>query len=208
MDLLVVMSRTIFFYFLILICYRVMGKREIAQLSVSDLTISILIAELVAISIENKDESTFLTILPILLLVGLEILLAYVQLKCHGLRRLIDGKPSMIIDKGKLNIKEMVKQRYSIDDLTLALRTNKIKSLKDVDYAVLETDGSLSVFKKNMDKSYPLPIIVDGKIDLTVLKSIHKSKEWIINKLHDNNLSLKDTLYAFYKGNTMYVVRK
>ena len=200
MDLLVVMSRTIFFYFLILICYRVMGKREIAQLSVSDLTI--------AISIENKDESTFLTILPILLLVGLEILLAYVQLKCNGLRRLIDGKPSMIIDKGKLNIKEMVKQRYSIDDLTLALRTNKIKSLKDVDYAVLETDGSLSVFKKNIDKSYPLPIIVDGKIDLTVLKSIHKSKEWIINKLHDNNLSLKDTLYAFYKGNTMYVVRK
>lgn len=185
-----------------------MGKREIAQLSVSDLTISILIAELVAISIENKDESTFLTILPILLLVGLEILLAYVQLKCNGLRRLIDGKPSMIIDKGKLNIKEMVKQRYSIDDLTLALRTNKIKSLKDVDYAVLETDGSLSVFKKNIDKSYPLPIIVDGKIDLTVLKSIHKSKEWIINKLHDNNLSLKDTLYAFYKGNTMYVVRK
>ena len=208
MDLLVVMSRTIFFYFLILICYRVMGKREIAQLSVSDLTISILIAELVAISIENKDESTFLTILPILLLVGLEILLAYVQLKCNGLRRLIDVKPSMIIDKGKLNIKEMVKQRYSIDDLTLALRTNKIKSLKDVDYAVLETDGSLSVFKKNIDKSYPLPIIVDGKIDLTVLKSIHKSKEWIINKLHDNNLSLKDTLYAFYKGNTMYVVRK
>ena len=200
MDLLVVMSRTIFFYFLILICYRVMGKREIAQLSVSDLTISI--------RIENKDESTFLTILPILLLVGLEILLAYVQLKCNGLRRLIDGKPSMIIDKGKLNIKEMVKQRYSIDDLTLALRTNKIKSLKDVDYAVLETDGSLSVFKKNIDKSYPLPIIVDGKIDLTVLKSIHKSKEWIINKLHDNNLSLKDTLYAFYKGNTMYVVRK
>lgn len=114
----------------------------------------------------------------------------------------------MIIDKGKLNIKEMVRQRYSIDDLTLALRTNKIKSLKDVDYAVLETDGSLSVFKKSIDKSYPLPIIVDGKIDLTVLKSINKSKEWLVNKLHDNNLSLKDTLYAFYKGNTMYIVRK
>ena len=183
MDLLVVMSRTIFFYFLILICYRVMGKREIAQLSVSDLTISILIAELVAISIENKDESTFLTILPILLLVFLEILLAFIQLKCNGLRRLVDGKPSMIIDNGKLNI-------------------------KDVDYAILETDGSLSVFKKSVDSSYPLPIIVDGKIDENVLKKYHKSKEWLIKKLEENNLTLKTTLYAFYKGNTMYVVRK
>lgn len=208
MDLLVVMSRTIFFYFLILICYRVMGKREIAQLSVSDLTISILIAELVAISIENKDESTFLTILPILLLVFLEILLAFIQLKCNGLRRLVDGKPSMIIDDGKLNIKEMVRQRYSVDDLVLALRTNKVKNIKDVDYAILETDGSLSVFKKSVDSSYPLPIIVDGKIDENVLKKYHKSKEWLIKKLEENNLTLKTTLYAFYKGNTMYVVRK
>lgn len=208
MDLLVVMYRTVFFYFLILICYRIMGKREIAQLSVSDLTISILIAELVAISIENKDESTFLTILPILLLVGLEILLAFIQLKNTKLRRLIDGKPSMIIDEGKLNIKEMIKQRYSVDDLVLALRTNKIKSIKDVDYAILETDGSLSVFKKNIDKSYPIPIIVDGKIDEEVLLHIRKSKEWLINKLKQNDLVLKNILYAFYKGHTIYIVRK
>lgn len=208
MDLLVVMYRTVFFYFLILICYRIMGKREIAQLSVSDLTISILIAELVAISIENKDESTFLTILPILLLVGLEILLAFIQLKSTKLRRLIDGKPSMIIDEGKLNIKEMIKQRYSVDDLVLALRTNKIKSIKDVDYAILETDGSLSVFKKNIDKSYPIPIIVDGKIDEEGLLHIRKSKEWLINKLKQNDLVLKNILYAFYKGHTIYIVRK
>lgn len=208
MDLLVVMYRTVFFYFLILICYRIMGKREIAQLSVSDLTISILIAELVAISIENKDESTFLTILPIILLVGLELLFAFIQLKSNKLRTLIDGKPSMIIDNGKLNIKEMIKQRYSVDDLVLALRTNKIKNIKDVDYAMLETDGSLSVFKKNIDKSYPIPLIVDGKIDEDVLLHIHKSKEWLINKLNQNNISLKNTLYAFYKLNTIYIVRK
>lgn len=114
----------------------------------------------------------------------------------------------MIIDNGKLNIKEMVRQRYSVDDLVLALRTNKVKNIKDVDYAILETDGSLSVFKKSVDSSYPLPIIVDGKIDENVLKKYHKSKEWLIKKLEENNLTLKTTLYAFYKGNTMYVVRK
>ena len=168
MDLLVVMSRTIFFYFLILICYRVMGKREIAQLSVSDLTISILIAELVAISIENKDESTFLTILPILLLVFLEILLAFIQLKCNGLRRLVDGKPSMIIDNGKLNIKEMVRQRYSVDDLVLALRTNKVKNIKDV---VLEKEKyvrtSVTVYENETDSKILSFIKKGNKLDIT-----------------------------------------
>ena len=88
------------------------------------------------------------------------------------------------------------------------ISSSLVKNIKDVDYAILETDGSLSVFKKSVDSSYPLPIIVDGKIDENVLKKYHKSKEWLIKKLEENNLTLKTTLYAFYKGNTMYVVRK
>ncbi|MDE6140974.1 MAG: DUF421 domain-containing protein, partial [Bacilli bacterium] len=166
MDLLTVMGRTLFFYFFILLCYRIMGKREIAQLSISDLTISILIAELVAISIENRDDNTLLTILPIVLLVGLEVILAYIQLKSNGFREFLDGKPSLIVDKGKLNFKEMVKQRYSVDDLLIALRSNQIKSIDEVDYAILETNGKLSIFKKNilkMSGDYPMPLVIDGK---------------------------------------------
>ena len=160
MDILIVLGRTLFFYFFILFSYRVMGKREIGQLSISDLTISILIAELVAISIENRNDATILTIIPILLLVFLEVLLAFIQLKFNRIRVLMDGKPSLIIRDGKLNVKEMVKQRYSLDDLLLSLREKQVKGLNEIDYAILETNGKLSIFKKDKKGVYPLPLII------------------------------------------------
>lgn len=185
-----------------------MGKREIGQLSISDLTISILIAELVAISIENRHDNTFLTILPIVLLVFLEVLLAFIQLKFNKLRNVMDGKPSVIVNKGKLNIKEMIKQRYSLDDLLMSLRTNSIKGLDEVDYALLETNGKLSIFKKEKNKDYPLPLVIDGIIDDEALFNIDKTKVWLEKVLLTNNLNVKDILYAFYKDKKVYIVRK
>ncbi len=211
MDLLHVLGRTLFFYFFILLSYRIMGKREIAQLSISDLTISILMAELVAISIENREDQMILTIMPILLLVILEVVLAFLQLKFNTFRNFMDGKPSLIVDKGKLNIKEMVKQRYSVDDLLLALRGNQIKSIDEVDYAILETNGKLSIFKKGLLKqsgTYPLPIIIDGKIEHHALVGIKKSEDWLKQSLRENGMTVEDTLYAFYKQNKIYVVKK
>lgn len=208
MDILIVLARTLFFYFFILFSYRIMGKREIGQLSITDLSISILIAELVAISIENRTDPTILTILPIILLVFLEVFLAYIQLKFNRIRNFMDGKPSLIIKDGKLNVKEMVKQRYSLDDLLLSLRTNQITGLNEVDYAILETNGRLSVFKKDKKGIYPLPLIIDGIVDSDALLNINKTTVWLNKVLNNNNLSVKDILYAFYKQNKLYIVRK
>lgn len=208
MDILIVLARTLFFYFFILFSYRIMGKREIGQLSISDLSISILIAELVAISIENRSDATILTILPIILLVFLEVLLAYVQLKFNKIRNVMDGKPSLIVMDGKLNVKEMVKQRYSLDDLLLSLRENQIKGLNEIDYAVLEANGRLSIFKKDKKGIYPLPLIIDGIVDNDSLLNINKTTIWLNKVLEENNLSVKDILYAFYKQNKLYIVRK
>lgn len=208
MDILIVLTRTLFFYFFILFSYRIMGKREIGQLSISDLTISILIAELVAISIENRNDATILTIIPIVLLVFLEVLLAFVQLKFNKLRILMDGKPSLIVQDGKLNVKEMIKQRYSLDDLLLSLRENQISGLNEVDYAILETNGRLSIFKKDKKGIYPLPVIIDGIVDNDALLNINKTNVWLNKVLNDNNLGIKDILYAFYKKNKLYIVRK
>lgn len=207
-ELITVLLRTIFFYFFILLCYRIMGKREIGQLSLSDLTISILIAELVAISIENTNDSTLLTISPIILLVILEILFAFLELKVNSVRKIVDGKPSVIINKGKINIKEMIKQRYGFEDLLLSLRENGIKNIKEVDYAILETNGILSVFKKSKDKTYPLPLVIDGNIEYETLQNINKSKKWLYNRLSEYDVSLKDVLYAFYKEDVVYIVKK
>ena len=208
MDILIVLARTIFFYFFILLSYRIMGKREIGQLSISDLTISILIAELVAISIENRQDATVLTILPIILLVFLEVALAYFQLKFNKVRPLMDGKPSLIIVDGKLNVKEMLKQRYSLDDLLMSLRESQIKGLNEVEYAILETNGRLSVFKKDKDGTYPLPLIIDGIVDNDTLLNLSKTTVWLNRLLELNNLGVKDVLYAFYKKNKLYVIRK
>ena len=97
MELLTVIYRTIFFYFFITLAYRMMGKREIGQLGIVDLIVSILIAELVAISIENKNDSMLFTVIPIMLLVILEIGLAYLTMKSRKIRTVLDGKPSLII---------------------------------------------------------------------------------------------------------------
>ena len=147
MDLFIVVYRTLFFYIFILIIYRIMGKREVGQLSVQDLVVSVLIAEMVAISIEDKEDTLILTVIPIIALVIMEILANYIALRFNKFRNIIEGKPALIINKGKINFKEMVKQRYTLDDLLMELRSKDIKNLTDVEYAVLENNGKLSVFK-------------------------------------------------------------
>ena len=188
-----------------------MGKREVGQLGIIDLIVSILIAELVAISIENSNDSIMLTIAPILLLVILELLLAYISIKSRTFRTIFGGKPSLIIVNGKINYHEMVKQRYSDDDLLLSLRQKEIRNIEEVEYAFLEPNGKLSIFKYNFFKiksSYPMPLIVDGTIQDKALKYIHKNKIWLENELKKKKLKVKDVFYAFYKGGKIYLVKR
>ena len=211
MELFTVMFRTLFFYFFITLAYRIMGKREVGQLGIIDLIVSILIAELVAISIENSNDSIMLTIAPILLLVILELLLAYISIKSRTFRTIFGGKPSLIIVNGKINYHEMVKQRYSVDDLLLRLRQKEIRNIEEVEYAFLEPNGKLSIFKYNFFKiksSYPMPLIVDGTIQDKALKYIHKNKIWLENELKKKKLKVKDVFYAFYKGGKIYLVKR
>ena len=210
-ELLNVIFRTIFFYFFILFSYRIMGKREVGQLGVIDLVVAILIAELVAISIENNKDSIFLTLIPIIIVVLLEILLAYLSMKSRKVRVLFDGKPSLIICDGKINYHEMIKQRFSLDDLLIYLRQNNIKNLEEVEYAFLEPNGKLSIFKYNLFKiksAYPMPIIVDGSVQKKALKRINKSTEWLYTVLDNKGLNICDIFYSYYKNNKLYIITK
>ena len=132
MDLLIVLVKTLFFYWIIVLVYRFMGKREVGELSIVDLIVSILIAELAAMSIEQYNKSIFLSLIPMIVLVLLQIVLAKLSLKHPKLRTLLDGEPSFIIEKGKVNYKELVKQRYNLEDLLTQLRAREIKSLEEV----------------------------------------------------------------------------
>ena len=198
--------KTIFMYFFIIFVYRLMGKKEVGQLSIVDLIVTILIAELIALSIQEDSKSIFISVVPILVLVGVQILISYITLKNDKLRNIIDGKPIVIIKNGKLNFTEMSKLRYSLDDLLTQLRLQGVKSIDKVKYAVLENNGNLSIFNDNTD--YPLPLVIDGIIDYSVLKEIKKDYNWLIKILKKKNIELDDLFYAFYTNNKTFIITK
>ena len=200
-----IIIRTIFMYFFIILVYRIMGKKEVGQLSIVDLIVSILIAELVAVAIEGKS-NIMIAVIPIGILVIVQILMSYISLKSIKFRYLIDGKPTIIIKNGKLNFTEMSKIRYSLDDLITQLRLQGIKSIEKIKYAILENNGSLSVFCDDSD--YPMPIILDGVVDYQVLKEINKDYKWLNNILKNKGLFLNDVFYAFYTKNKLFIIEK
>jgi uncharacterized membrane protein YcaP (DUF421 family) len=209
MNLMIVVFKTLFIYVLVAIIFRVMGKREVGQLGTFDLVVFILIAELVALALEHKD-GFLINLVPVIILVLLQIIIAKVSLKSVKFRNFVDGKPVIIIKKGIVNFKNMVEQRYTLDDLLLQLREKDVRSLDEVDYAILETNGKLSVFKKDDKdkKTYPLPIILDGKVEFDNLYAIGKTKTWLLNTLIEKNISANDVFYAFTKNGELYIIRK
>lgn len=144
---------TVLMYFFIFLSMRIMGKREIGKLSVFDLTISIMIAEIAVFVIEDIERPIYDGIVPMATLVLIQVVVAQLSLKSRGVRLLMDGKPSILISNGKLHRGEMRKQRYNIDDLLLQLRGQNIASPADVEFAILETSGQLTVFEKDKDIS-------------------------------------------------------
>ncbi len=198
--------KTIFMYFFVIFVYRLMGKKEVGELSIVDLIVSILIAELIALSIENDKGGILMSVIPILVLVFVQMLISYITMKNDKIRNLIDGKPTVIIKNGKVNFTEMSKLRYSLDDLLTQLRLQGVKSIDKVKYAILENNGNLSVFSDNSD--YPLPLILDGVIDYNVLNDIGKDYKWIINMLKNKNLELEDVFYAFYTNGKTFIIKR
>ena len=149
--------------------------------------------------------------MPISILVLLEIISAFISLKSSKFRNIVEGKPSLIINKGKINYKEMIKQRYTLDDLLLELRSQKIKNLLDVEYAVLENNGSLSIFKYNflkMKSENPFPLILDGKIETSALKYINKDEKWLVDLIEKEGYDISEIFYCFYKNNRAYIIPK
>lgn len=209
MEYLIILFRSTLFYLLINLFYRLMGKREIGELSIMDFIVSIFIAEVAGISIENYNDSIFRSLIPIIVLVLLQVIFSYITLKNNKFREIVDGKPSVIIKEGKINFEEMLKQRYNLDDLLTQLREKSVKSIADVDYAILETSGKLSVFAKDeKNKDYPLAIILDGKIEEDVLKEINKNTFWLEDQLEEQKISLDEVFYAFYKDKDLYIIEK
>ena len=210
MNLLLIFVRTLFFYFLIFLVYRMMGKREVGQLGIIDLIVSILIAELAVISIENYDNNMMSSVLPILTLLVLQMILAFLTLKMPKFRIFLDGNPSIIIKSGKVNYKEMMKQKYNLDDLMIQIREKGYRSIEEIEYAILENNGTLSVFPYPKEKKrtpLPLPVILDSNIQKDTLKVLGKNEAWVYDLLKKKGIEIEDVFYAFYKDNNIFIIQ-
>ena len=204
-ELLVVAWRTIFLYLLILFIFRIMGKREVGELSLMDLVIFVMIAEVASFAIDNPQRKLFESILPMLLLLLIQLGTSYWSLKSKKIRDLIDGDPSVIIRNGEIIESEMRKQRYNLDDLFQQLREQQIGSIQDVSYAFLEPSGNLSVFKNDGDHPV-LPLIVDGDVQESHLDLIQQDKEWLLDELKKIHIhDPKTVFYCSYEREKLYV---
>ncbi len=212
-EYLTIVFRTLFLYTLILVIFRIMGKREIGELSILDLVVFIMIGELAVVAIETNHSPLFHTVLPMVLLMLIQITLALLSLKSKKFRNLIDGKPSIIINRGKIDESAMRKQRYNFDDLMTQLREKNIRSIADVEFAILESSGSLSVIEKlKNSKEEPqqgditIPLILDGSIEEENLKSINKTNLWLRQELKKKGYrDVKQISFCSYENGKFFI---
>lgn len=143
-----VLIRTVIVYFALIVMLRLMGKRQIGELEVSELIVTILLSELAAVPITDKDTPLLFALAPSLLLLSLEVILSCVLLRFPKIKTLLAGKPSIVIRGGVLDQKELARQRTGISELLASLRQNGVSDIGDVEYAILEQNGKFSVFPK------------------------------------------------------------
>lgn len=204
--------RIVILYAVVMIALRIMGKREIGQLSVFDFVVSVMLAELSTLPMENTNIPITRSLIAIGALVVLQLLVAILQLKSHRFRHWVDGEPTVLIQHGLINDREMKRTRYTLHDLLTQVREKGFSTLSDVEFAVLETSGQLSVFPKPEAKpitpgdlqlqvtsgGIPLPLIVDGKTVEKSLVLIEKDASWLQQVVEQRGYkTIENVFYAF-----------
>jgi uncharacterized membrane protein YcaP (DUF421 family) len=206
-EYMIIVFRTFLLYILVLLIFRTMGKREVGELSILDLVVFIMIGELAVVAIDNPREPIMHSVFPMLFLVLIQILFSFISLKSKKFRDLVEGKPIIIINRGKIDEKEMRRQRYNFDDLLMQLREKDIRNIADVEYAILEPSGKLSVFEKvEKNGDITIPLILDGAIMDINLERINKNKLWLKQELKKKGYTnLKKISFCSYHNGNFYI---
>lgn len=207
-EYILIIFRTLLLYGLIFVIFRLMGKREIGELSILDLVVNIMVAELAVVAIENTEDPLIHTILPMGLLMIVQFVLALLSLKSKKFRDIVDGRPTVIINRGKIDEEAMRKQRYNFDDLMLQLRENQIQNIADVEFAILEPSGNLSVFERTDDNqvNITMPLIIDGAIQEENLRKINKTNLWLRQELrHMGYKDIKEISFCSFQDGQFFI---
>lgn len=209
MELKTIMLRTLFTYFFILILLRLMGKRELAKMSVFDVVISIMLAEMAVLAIEDVEKPAYFFYLPMAGIGFLEIVMAILTLKSRRVRQWVEGSPTVLIENGQIREQALKENRINLDDLLIQLRQKNISHLADVEFAILEPTGELSVFPKREKQpvtkedlhiaadsavfpvrydGLPLPLIMDGKVREDNLQRIGQNTFWLKKEIRKRGI--------------------
>ena len=205
--MLVYFGRTIVFYGALILVIRLLGKRQIGQMEASEFVVTMLVANLAAIPLEEPKVPLLTGLVPIFTVLGIEILLSHLSLKSVFFRRVLCGKPVILIENGNILQENLRKTRVTLDELTGHLREKDVMDLASVQYAILETNGNLSVFPYPearpatskeagivAEKQYlPLTIISDGSLLKDNLKKAGKDMTWVNKTLKKKRADIKTT---------------
>ena len=215
--------RTVILYLLLIAVVRLMGKRQIGQMEPSEFVVTMLVANLASIPMQEEGIPLFAGMVPILTVLGVELVLSSLSLKSIWFRKILCGKPVILIENGNILQKNLRKTRITLDELTGHLREKDVLDLKSVQYAILETNGNLSVFPYPKEKpasakdagiqagkqSFPITVVSDGKLLQENLAKAKKDARWVRQVLRDNRAELKDTWLLTVDGNDrIYFCRK
>ena len=179
-----VLIRTAIIYIFLSLAFKLTGKRQIGELETSELVSALLISEVAALPIDNPEVPLSSAIFPTLLIISMEILLSYVKNKSSKLKRAIDGEPTFIIYKGRLQQGVLRENRISINEVLSELRVLGIGDISDADYVILEPNGKLSALKKGTDK-LAHALIIDGEVNEPALTSLGYDKRWLNKRLDE-----------------------
>lgn len=206
----VVLLRSVVLYLVVIFSLRLMGKRQLGELQPGELVITILISNIATLPIENPSLPLLPGVLPILTLVCLEVIMSFCAMKFKRLRKLVSGSPKIVIKDGEILQSTMLELRLTIDDLLMALRSNQIFDPSEVQFAIVETTGSISVYPKsaymnivqedmgicNKSENPPCVVVSDGAVMNKALESIGKDTDWLSSKLKDKKLTIERTFLA------------
>lgn len=220
--MLILIFRAFFLYIFVIIVMRMMGKREIGQLQPYELAITLIISELVTLPMGNNGIPLISGIIPVLVITFTQMLLSFITTKSQFMQDLISGTYTIIIENGNLIEKNMIKQKYTIVELLEQLRLNGVSKISDVQYAILETSGQLSVILKeskrpvtaeqmNVNTSYeglPVNLILDGKLLTKNIDNTKITEKEIDKFLQSNELKLEDVFYLSVDAKKEYYLQR
>lgn len=197
-------------YLLLLILMKFMGKREIGQLSLFDLLILLTIVNIMVLGIEDHEENFWNCLAPMIGIAIIQKVVALICLKWPAIRTLMDGTEVAIIIEGQICVDNMRKQRYNMDDLFVQLREKSVRTIEEVEYAILENNGRLSVFlySDEEDKIKPFPVIVSGRVMKKNLQVLKISEDWVNKEIKRHGYNNVKQIYgAMYDGKNLRITK-